>query len=132
MSNSVQPHRRQPTRLHHPWDPPGKNTGVGCHFPLRDQKKKVLKRFLSLLRTGELGHGRGRSPTEPRRQGTQTYYIKSLILSLVSFPQTVCQPLSSPICWATGSFLMSQFLAKGGQSIRASASASVLSMKIQD
>ena len=28
MSNSVQPHRRQPTRLHHPWDSPGKNTGV--------------------------------------------------------------------------------------------------------
>ena len=25
--------RRQPIRLHRPWDPPGKNTGVGCHFP---------------------------------------------------------------------------------------------------
>ena len=32
MSNSVRPHRRQPTRLPHPWDSPGKNTGVGCHF----------------------------------------------------------------------------------------------------
>ena len=32
MSDSVQPHRRQSTRLPHPWDPPGKNTGVGCHF----------------------------------------------------------------------------------------------------
>ena len=31
-SDSVQPHRRQPTRLPHPWDSPGKNTGVGCHF----------------------------------------------------------------------------------------------------
>ena len=31
MSDSVQPHRRQPTRLPHPWDSPGKNTG-GCHF----------------------------------------------------------------------------------------------------
>ena len=29
MSDSVQPHRRQPTRLHRPWDSPGKNTGVG-------------------------------------------------------------------------------------------------------
>ena len=28
----VRPHRRQPTRLLHPWDSPGKNTGVGCHF----------------------------------------------------------------------------------------------------
>ena len=29
---TVQTHRRQPIRLHHPWDSPGKNTGVGCHF----------------------------------------------------------------------------------------------------
>ena len=34
MSDSVRPHRRQPTRLHHPWDSPGKNTGVGCHWLL--------------------------------------------------------------------------------------------------
>ena len=32
MSDSVQPHRRQPIRLPRPWDSPGKNTGVGCHF----------------------------------------------------------------------------------------------------
>ena len=32
VSDSVRPHRRQPTRLPHPWDSPGKNTGVGCHF----------------------------------------------------------------------------------------------------
>ena len=32
MSDSVRPHRRQPTRLPCPWDSPGKNTGVGCHF----------------------------------------------------------------------------------------------------
>ena len=35
MSDSVRPHRRQPTRLPCPWDSPGKNTGVGCHFLLR-------------------------------------------------------------------------------------------------
>ena len=38
MSDSVQPHRRQPTRLPHPWDSPGKNTGVGCHFLLQCMK----------------------------------------------------------------------------------------------
>ena len=32
MSDSVRPHRWQPTRLPHSWDSPGKNTGVGCHF----------------------------------------------------------------------------------------------------
>ena len=40
MSDSVQPRRRQPTRLPHPWDSPGKNTGVGCHFRLRCMKVK--------------------------------------------------------------------------------------------
>ena len=40
MSNSVRPHRRQPTRLCSPWDSPGKNTGVGCHFLLQCMKVK--------------------------------------------------------------------------------------------
>ena len=40
MSNSVQPHRSQPTRLPHPWDSPGKNTGVGYHFLLQCMKVK--------------------------------------------------------------------------------------------
>ena len=35
MSDSVWPHRWQPTRLPCPWDSPGKNTGVGCHFLLQ-------------------------------------------------------------------------------------------------
>ena len=42
MSDSVQSHRRQPTRLPHPWDSPGKNTGVGCHFLLQCMKVKSL------------------------------------------------------------------------------------------
>ena len=40
MSDSVWPHRRQPTRLPRPWDSPGKNTGVGCHFLLQCMKVK--------------------------------------------------------------------------------------------
>ena len=40
MSDSVCPHRRQPTRLPRPWDSPGKNTGVGCHFLLQCMKVK--------------------------------------------------------------------------------------------
>ena len=40
MSDSVQPHGLQPTRLPHPWDSPGKNTGVGCHFLLQFMKVK--------------------------------------------------------------------------------------------
>ena len=40
MSDSVRPHRRQPTRLLCPWDSPGKNTGVGFHFLLQCMKVK--------------------------------------------------------------------------------------------
>ena len=40
MSDSVGPHGRQPTRLPLPWDSPGKNTGVGCHFLLQCMKVK--------------------------------------------------------------------------------------------
>ena len=40
MSNSVWPHRQQHTRLPCPWDSPGKNTGVGCHFLLQCMKVK--------------------------------------------------------------------------------------------
>ena len=36
----MRPHRRQPTRLLCPWDSPGKNTGVGCHFLLQCMKVK--------------------------------------------------------------------------------------------
>ena len=39
MSDSVQPHIWQPTGLPHPWDSPGKNTGVGCHFLLQSPQR---------------------------------------------------------------------------------------------
>ena len=42
VSDFVRPHRWQPTRLPHPWDSPGKNTGVGCHFLLQCVKVKSL------------------------------------------------------------------------------------------
>ena len=40
VSDSVRPHRQKPTRLPRPWDSPGKNTGVGCHFLLQSMKVK--------------------------------------------------------------------------------------------
>ena len=40
LSDSVRPHRRQPARLPYPWDSPGNNTGVGCHFLLQCMKVK--------------------------------------------------------------------------------------------
>ena len=51
MSDSVRPHRRQPTRLPRPWDSPGKNTGVGCHFLLQCIKVKSESKVAQLCPT---------------------------------------------------------------------------------
>ena len=68
MSDSVRPHRRQPIRLHCPWDSPGKNTGVGCPFLLQKKKKTlslakfalplapILSLSLSCLLTEAMAH----------------------------------------------------------------------------
>ena len=51
MSDSVRPHRWQPTRLPHPWDSPGKDTGVGCHFLLQCMKVKSESEVAQLCPT---------------------------------------------------------------------------------
>ena len=50
MSDSVRPHRRQPTRLPCPWDSPGKNTGVACYFLLQCMNVKSERKSLSRVR----------------------------------------------------------------------------------
>ena len=51
MSDSVKPHRWQPTRLCRPWDSPGKNTGVGFHFLLQCMKVKSESELVQLCPT---------------------------------------------------------------------------------
>ena len=51
VSDSVQPHRWQPTRLPCPWDSPGKNTGVGCHFLLQGMKVRSESEVAQLCPT---------------------------------------------------------------------------------
>ena len=51
MSDSVRPHRWQPTRLRHPQDSPGKNTGVGCHFLVQCMKVKSESEVAQLCLT---------------------------------------------------------------------------------
>ena len=48
---TLQPHRQQPTRLLRPWDSPGKNTGVGCHFLLQCMKVKSESEVAQLYPT---------------------------------------------------------------------------------
>ena len=65
MSDSVQPHRWQPTRFPHRWDSPGKNTGVGCHFLLQCMKVKsevaqscpTLRDSIDCILSGSCIHG---------------------------------------------------------------------------
>ena len=53
MSDSVQPHGLQPTRLRHPWDFPGNSTGVGCHCLLpEDALEKEMAAHSSILAWG--------------------------------------------------------------------------------
>ena len=51
MSDSVRHYRRQPTRLPRPWDSPGKNTGMGCHFLLQFMKVKIESEVAQLCPT---------------------------------------------------------------------------------
>ena len=51
MPNSVRPHRRQPTRLPHPWDSPGKSTGSSCYFLLQCMKVKNQNEVAQLCPT---------------------------------------------------------------------------------
>ena len=51
VSDSVRPHRRQPTRLHRPWDSPDKNTEVGCHYLLQCMKVKSESEVAQLCPT---------------------------------------------------------------------------------
>ena len=51
VSDSVRPHRRQPTRLPCPWDSPGKNTGVACHFLLQCVRVKSESEVAQLCPT---------------------------------------------------------------------------------
>ena len=63
----MHPHRWQPTRLPRPWDSPGKNTGVDCHFLLQCVKVKSLSR-VRLLRPHGLQPTRLLCPWDFSRQ----------------------------------------------------------------
>ena len=101
MSDSVQPHRRQPTRLSRPWDSPGKNTGVGCHFLLQcvkvksesevaqlcptlsDRSRKVLPRVKSFKRL--------------KKKKCHNYKVKMKVLVAQLRPTLQCSPPGSSV-----------------------------------
>ena len=191
MSDSVRPQRRQPTRLPRPWDSPGKNTGVGCHFLLQCMKVKSESEVAQSCPTLPRPHGLqptrllhpwdfpGKSTgvgchcllqekllCSNKNAGTVTCCVQllSCVRIFVTLRTAACQAsLSITNSWSLLKlmsiesvmpsshfslccpllllpsifpsirvFSMSHFFASGGQSIRASALASVLPVNIQD
>ena len=87
MSNSMRPHRWQPTRLPHPWDSPGKNTGVGCHFLLQCMKAKSEREVAQSYPTL-------RNPVDCSLPGSSVYGIfQARVLEWVA----IAEPLGKPI-----------------------------------
>ena len=105
MSNSVRPHRRQPTRLPRPWDSPGKNAGVGCHFLLQGMKVKSLSR-VQLFETPRTAAYQAPPPVGFSRQ---EYWNGCHALLQRIFPTQGSNPLSlmSPESPADGFFTTS-------------------------
>ena len=96
MSDSVRPHRRQPTGLPHPWDSPGKNTGVGCHFLFQCMKVKSDSEVTQSCPT--LSDPHGLQPTKllrpldfpSKNTGVGSHCLPRLVAQLCS---TLCDPM---------------------------------------
>ena len=85
MSDSVRLHRQQPTRLPCPWDSPGKNIGVDCHFLLQCMKVKSESEVIQSCPTL-------RNPMDCSLQGSSGHGIfQARVLSGVPLPSLLRQ-----------------------------------------
>ena len=103
MSDSVRPHRRQPTGLPRPWDSPGKNTGVGCHFLLQCMKVKSESEGAQLCATLS-------DPMDCSLPGSSVHGIfqaRVLEWGAIAFSDGMCISLNKPaliLLWLTLEF----------------------------
>ena len=86
MSDSVRLHRQQPTKLPRPWDSPGKNTGVGCHFLLQCMKVKSLSHARLLATPWTAAY-----ETPPSMGFSRQEYWSGLPLHLMLFELKICK-----------------------------------------
>ena len=89
VSDSFQPYGLQPARLLCPWDSPGKNTGVGCHFLLQGI-------FLTQGSNPHLLHCR-RIFFVTELPGKPTLLYECLSSSVFRLPPGLCQPVLSTV-----------------------------------
>ena len=140
----MQPQRRQPTRLPCPWDSPGKNTGVGCHFLLQCMRVKSESEVTQLCSTPS-------NPMDCSLPGSSVHRIfqaRVLEWGAIAFSVYIYIYIYVCVCvsdsfhlyviikyWVHSPELYSGFLLvmsfTYGQNTGASASASVLPMNIQ-
>ena len=80
----------EPTRLPHPWDSPGKNTGVGCHFLLQCMKVKLLSHVRLLATPWTAAHQAPPSMGFSRRQCWSGCHclLQSIVLAQLFFKHT--------------------------------------------
>ena len=99
VSDSVRPRKWQPTRLRCPWDSPGMNTGVGCHFLLQCMKMKTESEVTrSVVSDPQQPHGLQPSSSSVQgifqarvlEWGAIAFSIETLIDTYNSFP---CDPM---------------------------------------
>ena len=88
----MQPHRPQPTRFPHPWDSPGKNTGVGCHFLLQMNENEKWKWSCSVVPNSYRHHG-----LQPTRLLHPWDFSRQEYWSRVPLPSKVSQFLASQV-----------------------------------
>ena len=94
MSDSVRPHWRQPTKFPRPWDSPGKNTGVGCHFLLQYMKVELLSRVQLLVTPWTAAY---QAPPS-MRFSRQEYWSGVPLPSPILYAQA--WTISRSLCWA--------------------------------
>ena len=143
MSDSVRPHRRQSTRLPHPWDSPGKNTGVGCHFLLQCMKVKsesdvaqscpTLCDSMDCSPPGSSVHGIFQARVLFSAASQSLLKFLSIEWVILSDHLILCRPFSfCPQSFSPSeSFPICRLSASDSQSIEALASATVLPVNIQ-
>ena len=133
MSNSVRPHRRQPTKLPRPWGSPGKNTRVGCHFLLQCKKVKSESEVAQSCPTLHdlMDCSMPDFPVHYRLPEFTQIHVHP-VGDAIQPSHPLLSPSSLPSVFPSVSvFPMSQFTS-GGQRIGVSASASVLLVNIKD
>ena len=99
MSDSVWPHRQQPTRLPRPWDSPGKKTGVGCHFLLQCMKVKSESEVAQSCPTLS-------NPMDSSLPGSSVHGIFQAKSTLPLFKSNLCRMIKCTLCTHNSCWLL--------------------------